>query len=152
MTIRVLLAEDHAIVRRTLRQLIEDGSNCVVCGEAADGAEAVALAAELAPDIAVLDISMPEMDGFEAAQRIRALSPRTAVLMVSIDDTEQSVGLALAAGARGYIVKSEAAEHLAAAVLALAQTAEPYFTPQLTPAMWSKHAPSPFRGEQPWCD
>jgi DNA-binding NarL/FixJ family response regulator len=139
VTIRVLLADDHAIVRRMLRQLIEDGSSCVVCGEAADGAEAVLLAAELIPDVAVLDISMPEMDGFEAAQRIRALSPATAVLIVSIDDTEQSVRLALAAGARGYIVKSEAAEHLAAAVLALAQTGQPYFTPQLTPAMWAEH-------------
>jgi DNA-binding NarL/FixJ family response regulator len=73
---------------------------------------------------------------FEAAKRIQALSPATMVLMISIDDTEQSVLLALAAGARGYIVKSETAEHLATAVLALAQTGQPYFTPQLTPEMW----------------
>jgi DNA-binding NarL/FixJ family response regulator len=139
MTIRVLLADDHAIVRRMLRQLIEDGSGCEVCGEAADGAEAVRLATELIPDVAVLDISMPEMDGLKAAQRIRALSPATVVLMISVVDTEQSVLLALAAGARGYIVKSEAVEHLAAAVLALAQTGQPYFTPQLTPAMWAEH-------------
>jgi len=87
----------------------------------------------------VLDISMPKMNGFEAAQRIRMRSPATPVLMITIDDTEQSVRLALAAGARGYIVKSEAGEHLKAAVLALAQTGQPYFTPQLTPVMWAGH-------------
>jgi DNA-binding NarL/FixJ family response regulator len=82
---------------------------------------------------------MPKMDGFEAAQRIRMRSPATPVLMITIDDTEQSVRLALAAGARGYIVKSEAGEHLKAAVLALAQTDQPYFTPQLTPVIWAGH-------------
>jgi DNA-binding NarL/FixJ family response regulator len=122
-----------------LRQLIEDASSCVVCSEAADGAEAVLLAAELIPNVAVLDISMPEMDGLEAALRIRALSPATVVLMISINESEQSVRLALAAGARGYIVKSEAVDHLATAVLTLAQTGQPYFTPHLTPAMWAEH-------------
>ncbi len=132
MTIRVLLADDHVVVRRLLRGLIEDGSGCAVCGEAADGAEAV-------PDVVVLDISMPKMDGLEAARRIRVRSPATPVLMITMDDTEQSVRLALAAGARGYIVKSEAEEHLKAAVLVLAQTPQPYFTPQLTAAMWTEH-------------
>ncbi len=139
MTIRVLLADDHAIVRRILRQLIEDGSRCEVCCEVADGTEAVRLAGDLNPDVVVLDISMPKMNGFEAARRIRMRSPATPVLMITIDDTEQSVRLALAAGARGYIVKSEAGEHLKAAVLALAQTGQPYFTPQLTPVMWAGH-------------
>jgi DNA-binding NarL/FixJ family response regulator len=87
----------------------------------------------------VLDISMPEMNGLEAAQRIRALSPATVVLMISMDDTEQSVRRALAAGARGYILKSEAVQHLAAAVLAVARTGQSYFTPQFTPAMWAEH-------------
>jgi DNA-binding NarL/FixJ family response regulator len=139
MTIRVLLADDHVVVRRLLRGLIEDGLGCAVCGEAADGAEAVRLAKDLNPDVVVLDISMPKMNGFEAAQRIRMRSPATPVLMITIDDTEQSVRLALAAGARGYIVKSEAGEHLKAAVLVLAQTRQPYFTPQLTRAMWTEH-------------
>ena len=139
MTIRVLLADDHATVRRILRQLIEDDSSCEVCCEVADGTEAVRLAEDLNPDVVVLDISMPEMDGFEAAQRIRMRSPATPVLMITMDDTEQSVRLALAAGARGYIVKSEAGEHLKAAVLALAQTDQPYFTPQLTPVIWAGH-------------
>jgi DNA-binding NarL/FixJ family response regulator len=139
MTIRVLLADDHVVVRRLLRELIEDGSGCAVCGEAADGAEAVRLAEDLNPDVVVLDISMPEMDGLEAARRIRVRSPATPMLMITIDDTEQSVRLALAAGARGYIVKSEAEEHLKAAVLVLAQTPQPYFTPQLTAAMWTEH-------------
>jgi DNA-binding NarL/FixJ family response regulator len=139
MTIRVLIADDHAAVRRALRQLIEEGLDCTVCGEAADGAEAVGLAEELIPDVAVLDISMPEMDGLEAAQRIRNCSPSTAVLMITVGHTEQSVWLALAAGARAYIAKSEAGTHLSTAVLALAQSGEPYFTPQLTPAMWAEH-------------
>jgi DNA-binding NarL/FixJ family response regulator len=139
MTIRVLLADDHAVVRRLLRGLIEDGSGCAVCGEAADGAEAVRLAEDLNPDVVVLDISMPEMDGLEAAQRIRVRSPATPVLMITMDDTEQSVRLALAAGARGYVMKGDAGQHLKAAVLALAQTHQPYFTPQLTAAMWTEH-------------
>src|SRR5258707_8776345 len=108
MTIRVLLADDHVVVRRLLRGLIEDGLGCAVCGEAADGAEAVRLAKDLNPDVVVLDISMPEMDGLEAAKRIRVRSPATPVLMITIDDTEQSVRLALAVGARGYILKNEA--------------------------------------------
>jgi DNA-binding NarL/FixJ family response regulator len=139
MTIRVLLADDHVVVRRLLRGFIEDGSSCAVCGEATNGAEAVRLAVDLDPDVVVLDISMPEMDGLEAAQRIRIRSPATPVLMITVDDTEESVRRALAAGARGYIVKSEAGEHLKAAVLVLARTRQPYFTPQLTAAMWTEH-------------
>src|SRR5258707_2506788 len=138
MTIRVLLADDHVVVRRLLRGLIEDGSGCAVCGEAADGAEAVRLAKDLNPDVVVLDISMPEMDGLEAAKRIRVRSPATPLLMITIDDTEQSVRLALAVGARGYIVKSEAEEHLKAAVLALAPNPQPFFTPQPTAAIWTE--------------
>src|SRR5260221_2900641 len=107
MTIRVLLADDHAVVRRLLRGLIEDGSGCAVCGEAADGAEAVRLAEDLNPDVVVLDISMPEMDGFEAAQRIRVRSPATPVLMITMNDTEQSVWLALATGATAFILEND---------------------------------------------
>jgi DNA-binding NarL/FixJ family response regulator len=139
MTVRVLLADDHAIVRRSLRQLIEEASGCAVCGEAADGAAAVRLAEELNPDVVVLDVSMPEMDGLEAARRIRACWPSVAVLMISMHDSEQMIRLALAAGARGYIVKNEVATHLVAAVLALVQSDRPYLTAQLTPAMWADH-------------
>jgi DNA-binding NarL/FixJ family response regulator len=138
MTVRVLLADDHAVVRRALRQLIEDGSGCAVCGEAADGAEAVRLAEELTPDVVVLDVSMPEMDGLEAARRIRACSPSIAVLMISMHDTEEMIRLALAAGARGFIVKNEAATHLVAAVLALVRSDRPYLTAQLTSAVWAE--------------
>src|SRR5258707_157623 len=91
MTIRVLLADDHVVVRRLLRGLIEDGSGCAVCGEAADGAEAGRLAQDLNPDVVVLDISMPEMDGLEPAKRIRVRSAATPVLTLTIADTEQSV-------------------------------------------------------------
>src|SRR5260221_11931054 len=133
MTIRVLLADDHVVVRRLLRGLIEDGSGCAVCGEAADGAEAVRLAKDLNPDVVVLDISMPEMDGLEAAKRIRVRSPATPVLMITIDDTEQSVRLALAVGARGYIVKGEAGGDPKAAGVLVAQNRPPHFTPQAHP-------------------
>src|SRR5260221_13779942 len=102
MTIRVLLADDHVVVRRLVRGLIEDGSGCAVCGEAADGAEAVRLAEDLIPDVVVLDISMPKMDGLEAARRIRVRSPATPVLMITMDDTEQAVRRALAAGGPGF--------------------------------------------------
>ena len=119
--IRVLLADDHGLVRRMLRQLLEREGDIAVCGEAADGEAAVQMLGECTPDVAVLDLSMPGLNGLEAAQRIRALRPDTKVLIVTIHDSERLVEAAFAAGAGGYLLKSEAPDHLLAAVRALAR-------------------------------
>jgi DNA-binding NarL/FixJ family response regulator len=119
--IRILLADDHEIVRRGLRQLLEAREDWTVCGEAANGREAVALALELTPDVAVFDVAMPELNGIEATHRLRQELPDTEVLVYSMHDAEHLVHGALAAGARGYVLKSDAAEHLVAAIEALSQ-------------------------------
>jgi DNA-binding NarL/FixJ family response regulator len=103
-------------VRLTLRKLIEHDGTCVVCAEASNGEEAVRLACRWHPDVAVLDVSMPVMDGLEAARQIRVRSPATAVLMVTMHAALQSGDLARAAGAQGLLRKSDAVEHLTAAV------------------------------------
>ena len=138
--VRILLADDHAVVRRMLRQLLEEAPGCTVCGEASDGAEAVRLTAELVPDVAVLDLGMPRLSGLEAAQCIRTASPRTMVLMVTLYETEDMVREALLAGACAYLLKRDAPQHLVPAVLALAHGDCPYFTPQLTPDLWHAYA------------
>jgi DNA-binding NarL/FixJ family response regulator len=114
--IRVLLADDHAVMRLMLRNLIEHDGSCVVCAEAANGEEAVRFASEWHPDVAVLDISMPVMDGFEATRQIRTRAPATAVLIVTLHATLHSGDLARAAGARGLLRKSDAVERLTEAI------------------------------------
>lgn len=117
----ILLADDHDVVRRGLREVLESRADWRVCGEAANGREAVELALKLRPDVAVLDLSMPELSGLEATRRIRKALPETEVLIFTMHDAEQLVREVLAAGARGYVLKSDAARHLVAAVDALAQ-------------------------------
>jgi DNA-binding NarL/FixJ family response regulator len=138
--VRILLADDHAVVRRMLRQLLEEAPGCTVCGEACDGAEAVRLATELAPDVAVLDVSMPRLSGLQAAQCIRAASPHTVILIVTLYETDGLVREALLAGACAYLLKRDAPQHLVPAVFALAHGDCPYFTPQLTPDIWHAYA------------
>jgi DNA-binding NarL/FixJ family response regulator len=116
---RILLADDHALLRRELRRLIEAEPSFVVCGEAANGIEAVLLSATLRPDVIALDISMPLMGGIEAAKRIREVAPAVAIVIVSMDDSEGMVEAAIAAGARGYIAKHDAHDRLVPAIRAL---------------------------------
>jgi DNA-binding NarL/FixJ family response regulator len=123
---RILLADDHDIVRRGLRALVE-ASGHQVCAEASTGREAVALAAKTAPHVAVLDISMPELNGLEAARQIIAAHPNTEVLIVTAHDSEQVVRDVLAAGARGYMLKSDAGRDLVAAIEDLLRH-KPHFT------------------------
>lgn len=119
--IEILLADDHDVVRRGLREVLEARADWHVCAEAANGREAVELAIKLRPHIAVLDLTMPELNGLEATRRIRKALPETEVLIFTMHDAEQLVREVLAAGARGYVLKSDAARHLVAAVDALAQ-------------------------------
>ncbi|HEX7967773.1 MAG TPA: response regulator transcription factor [Stellaceae bacterium] len=122
----MLIADDHVGVRRMLRQLLEEGGDIVVCAEAADGEEAVRLAAETSPDVAVLDLVMPGMNGIEATQRIRERCAATEVLMVSLHLFEEAWRLAAKAGALGYLLKSEAPDHLVRAVRTLAREHRAY--------------------------
>ncbi len=117
--VRILVADDHEIVRHGLRRLIETQPGWEVCGEAASGREAVAKVRQLKPDVAVLDYRMPELNGAEATRQILKESPRTEVLILTMHDAEQLIREVLAAGARGYVLKSDAGRDLVAAVQAL---------------------------------
>lgn len=103
--IRVIIAEDHAVVREGTRQLLEQEPDIEIVGEAANGAEAVALVEGTSPDVAIVDISMPVMSGIEATERIKAVKPSTAVLILTAYDDDQYVFALLAAGAAGYLLK-----------------------------------------------
>jgi DNA-binding NarL/FixJ family response regulator len=114
--ITVLLADDHSLVRRGFRRLLEDDPSITVVGEASDGREAVELAGRLKPQVVVMDCAMPKMIGLEATRQILTAAPDTAVLMLSMHSEETLVRQALAAGARGYILKSAIDLDLVAAV------------------------------------
>ncbi|NYD47216.1 DNA-binding NarL/FixJ family response regulator [Actinomadura luteofluorescens] len=121
MTIRVLLADDQPLIRAGLRVLIADTPGMEVAGEAGTGAEAVGLVAETAPDVVVMDIRMPDMDGIEATRRIRAAGPGTArVLMLTTFDDDDYVYGSLRAGASGFLVKDMALEEILAAIRVVA--------------------------------
>src|ERR1035437_2690368 len=119
---RVLVADDHELVRRGVRASIQQcRPGWEFCGEASNGREAVASAAGLKPDIVVMDISMPEMNGLEATRQILKDSPETEVLILSMHESEQLVHEVLASGARGYVLKADAGNDLIAALDALRQ-------------------------------
>ena len=119
MTITVLLADDHALVRDGLRMLLESQPDMKVVGAVADGRKAVEMATQLRPDVVVLDISMPDMNGIEAARRIRQVSPDTRIIMLSMHDNAEHVYRALEAGALGYLLKDSAGTEVAVAVRAV---------------------------------
>jgi DNA-binding NarL/FixJ family response regulator len=116
---RILLVDDHEIVRRGMRALIETHPGWQVCGEAADGRTAVALAKSLEPDVIVMDLCMPELNGLEAARRILQQKRQIPILVLSVHESEQHVREVLAAGVRGYVLKSTAGWELLVAVEAL---------------------------------
>lgn len=119
--LRILLADDHDIVRRGLRELLEQQPGWSVCAEAANGREAIELALEHRPQVAILDLTMPELNGLEATRRIRQALPETQVLVFTMHDSEELLRGVLRAGARGYLLKSDAARQLVPAVESLAQ-------------------------------
>src|ERR1035441_3884034 len=117
---RVLLVDDHQVVRRGVAGLIGDAnSDWEVCGEASTGREAMAAAASLRPDIVVMDISMPDMNGLESTREILKNNPGTEVLILSVHESEQMVHDVLSAGARGYMLKQDAGHDLITALEAL---------------------------------
>lgn len=114
--LRILVADDHQVVRTGLRTLLESKAGWQVCAEAANGREAVEKATELHPDVAVLDIGMPLLNGVEATRQIRKVSPQTEILILSMHDSEHMIQGVLDAGAHGYILKDDADRNLLAAV------------------------------------
>jgi DNA-binding NarL/FixJ family response regulator len=120
MTVRILVVDDHDLVRRGLKQLLTSRQDWEVCGEAKTGREAVALAEQLQPEIVITDVSMPEMNGLEAVRRIHKLFPKMGILILTLHFSDQLVREIVAAGARAYILKSDAARDLVSAVEALA--------------------------------
>ena len=111
----VLIADDHEIVRAGVRNLLESGGYAC-CGEASDGREAVKMAEELRPDVAILDVTMPELNGIEAAKQVLKLCPQTKVLVFTVHDAEQVVVEIFRTGAHGYVLKSDAGRQLLDAV------------------------------------
>jgi DNA-binding NarL/FixJ family response regulator len=126
----VLIADDHPLVLSGLRALLETLDGIEVVGQAADGREAVRLAASLRPDVVVMDLQMPQLDGVEATRKIIAEVPRTAVLVLTMHDDDASVFAAIRAGARGYLLKGAAQEDVARAIAAVSR-GEAIFGPAL---------------------
>lgn len=126
---RVLLAEDHQIVRQGVRSLLEKAGHEVV-GEASDGREAVQLARALLPDIAVLDVAMPRLNGLDSAREIRSLSPKTKTILLTMYADKAYILEAIKVGAKGYVVKTEAAEDLIRAIHEISR-GEIYLSPSI---------------------
>jgi DNA-binding NarL/FixJ family response regulator len=129
--IRILLADDHTILRNGIRALLEDEPGMVVVGEAEDGRTAVTLACQLEPDVVLMDIAMPLLNGLEATRQIKRLCPRARVLILTMHDNEEYIRQVLEAGAMGYILKDAAARELLSAIRAL-QRGEAILSPAVT--------------------
>jgi DNA-binding NarL/FixJ family response regulator len=128
--VRILLAEDHDVVRGGLRDLLRGREGWHICGEARTGCQAVDLARRLQPGVAVVDLSLPELSGLDAIRQIRSTLPQTEVAVFTMHEGRQFVGEALAAGARAYVLKSEPGARIVEAVAALARQ-EVFFTPRV---------------------
>lgn len=125
----ILLADDHEIVRKGLRTILASRDDFEIVGEATNGREAVHLVHELKPDVVVMDISMPELNGLEAVRQITSQAPGTEVLVLTMHESEELIGEMLEAGARGYVLKSDTARQLLPAIDTLRRH-KPFFTPK----------------------
>ena len=141
-SIRVLLADDHDILRQGLKMLLSMQQEMQVVGEARTGREAVVMAQELLPDVVVMDITMPDMDGLEACQLIRSQQPATQVLMLTMHESEEYFLHALRMGAAGYLVKKAAPSDLRIAINAIAQGGA-FLYPGLAKALIRSYVASP---------
>ena len=142
--IRILIADDHEVVRSGLRKILEAQPNWEVVAEAGDGKDAIHKAAETRPDVAVLDYSLPLVNGIEATRQIRARLPKTEVLIFTMHDNETLIQELLKAGARGYLLKSDARRHLIGAIESLA-VHKPFFTAKVSEALLDSYLTKPHR-------
>ncbi len=129
--LRILIADDHEVARRGIRALLESHPGWEVCAEAKDGRDAVDLAASTKPDLVLLDIGMPNLNGLEAARQILATRPGVAILILTMHDSDNVVREVLRAGARGFLLKSDAGRDLVSAVEAL-QLQRTFFTTRVS--------------------
>jgi len=130
MKMRILIADDHEVVRRGLCTLLQNHEGWEICGEARDGREAVEMAKQLKPDVVVLDVGMPNLNGLAATRQLTQQNPQQKVIVLTITDSDQVIREALDAGARGFVLKSDAARDLVSAVEAL-QRNRMFFTPRV---------------------
>jgi DNA-binding NarL/FixJ family response regulator len=129
--LRILIADDHEVARRGIRSLLESHPGWEVCAEAKDGRDAVELATSTKPDLVLLDIGMPNLNGLESARQILATSPNVAILILTMHDSDNVIREVLRAGARGFLLKSDAGRDLVAAVEAL-ESQKTFFTPRVS--------------------
>jgi two-component system response regulator NreC len=120
--LRILIVDDHEAVRAGVRVILSSREGLEVCGEAANGREAVAKARQLMPDLVILDVTMPVLDGFSAAREIHKLLPDVAILLLSMHESPNMLNIAKSSGASGYVAKSEGAAVLLRAVDAVAHS------------------------------
>lgn len=129
--IRILIADDHEMIRQGLRKVLEDQPGWQVCGEAANGQEAMAKTRELRPDVLVLDFAMPALNGLEVTRQVRASQTETEVVVLTMHQSDQLARAVLAAGARGFVLKSDAGTTLVTAVRRLLEH-RPYCTDKVS--------------------
>jgi NarL family two-component system response regulator LiaR len=128
--IRIILGEDHLITRQGIRRLLEDEKGLSIVGEASNGEEVIALVNELKPDVVVMDIAMPKLNGIEATRQVKLINPRTGVLILSAYDDDEYVFALLKAGAAGYLLKSVGGDELVNAIKAI-HKGEPVLAPSI---------------------
>ena len=148
---RILIADDHAVVRSRLRTILEAHPNWEVVAEASDGKEAISKAIEAEPDVAVIDYSLPIVNGIEVTRQIRARLPKTEVLIFTMHDNQTLIEDVLKAGARGYLLKSEANANLIGAIEALAAH-KPFFTANVSEALLRSNVKGSKRAVSPLTD
>ena len=137
-TLRILLADDHKVVRQGTRALLSTVPEWKIVGEADNGRDAVSLTAELKPDIVILDIGMPELNGLDATRQIKKKSPETEVLIFTGQETEELVHDVFDSGARSYIMKTDAADHLIDAIKALSEHKH-FFTSRISEIVFARY-------------
>jgi DNA-binding NarL/FixJ family response regulator len=140
--VRVLLVDDHTVVRRGLRKILESTPEIEVVGEVGDGADAVSVTAKLVPDVVLMDVSLPGLNGIEATRRISKDAPDARVVMLSMHADEQYVRQSIGAGAKGYLLKDSDDQDLVDAVLAVSR-GETYFSDTLARAVTAEGGRSP---------
>ena len=141
---RILIADDHDVVRSGLRSILETHPDWEVVAEAADGKEAIAKAVETKPDVAVIDYALPLINGIEVTRQIRRRLPRTEILIFTMHDNEALIGEVLSAGARGFLLKSDAKRHLLEAIETLAAH-KPFFSNKVSEFLLKSHLQRPSR-------
>lgn len=151
--LRILIADDHEIVRHGVRNLLENETDFEICGEASIGRDAVNLGEKLQPDVAIMDLSMPDLNGLEAARQLKKLSPKTRILIFTMHDAEQLVHEVFNAGVAGYVLKSDAGQHLVTAIRTVAE-GKHYFSSKLSEVIFGGflHRETPNRPTEPASD